>query len=406
VGLQLPHGRPHHIHGGATLKASISSVDVSGKRVLVREDLNVPMQNGAITDATRIKAAVPTLKDLQTRGAMVIVMSHLGRPKGVDQSLSLRPVAQELGRALWTEVKFAYDCVGPQAQSAVARLQPGQFLLLENVRFHPEDEANDPAFAQQLASLGEIFVNDAFASSHRAHASVVGVAQYLPAYAGQLMIAELEALHAALDYPKRPMVAVIGGAKVSTKIGLLDNLITKVDRLIIGGAMANTFLKAQGHPTGNSLVDESAIEAANQVWKTLGQRLVLPIDLICTQQTMSGQPLRTFPVNAIEPGWIAVDIGPQTIDLFAQSMQGAGTIVWNGPMGVFEVPDFAAGTKAIGGIIAASGAYTLVGGGDTAAAVDALGLAGKYSHVSTGGGATLEYMEGKELPGVAILREA
>jgi phosphoglycerate kinase len=374
--------------------------------VLVREDLNVPMANGVISDTTRIKAALPTIKDLTTRGAMVIVMSHLGRPKGVDQSLTLRPVAQELGRLLWGEVKFAYDCVGPQAQSAVARLQPGAVLMLENVRFHPEDEANDPEFARQLASLGDIFVNDAFASSHRAHASVVGVAKYLPAYAGQLMEAELNALHLALDYPKRPLVAVVGGAKVSTKIGLLNNLVTKVDMLIIGGAMANTFLRAQGHSTGSSLVDETAIEAANSVWKTVGQRLMLPVDLVCTQQTMSGQPLRVFPAENVEPGWIAVDIGPQTVEKFSERIRGAGTIVWNGPMGIFEIKDFSAGTKAIGEVIATSGAYTLVGGGDTAAAVDALGLAGKYSHVSTGGGATLEYLEGKELPGVAVLKEA
>ena len=374
--------------------------------MLVREDLNVPMQNGAITDMTRIKAALPTIKDLQARGAQVIVMSHLGRPKGVDQSLSLRPVAQELGRALWTEVKFAYDCVGPQAQSAVGRLQAGQVLVLENVRFHPEDEANDPQFAQQLASLGEIFVNDAFASSHRAHASVVGVAKLLPAYAGQLMLAELEALHTALDYPKRPLIAVIGGAKVSTKVGLLNNMTTKVDLLVIGGAMANTFLRAQGHQTGSSLVDETAMEAANQVWKTIGQRLLLPIDLVCTQQTMSGQPMRTFPADNVEAGWIAVDIGPQTVALFTQRMAGAGTIVWNGPMGIFEIKDFAAGTRAIGEFIGGSGAYTLVGGGDTAAAVDSLGLTGRYSHISTGGGATLEYLEGKELPGIAVLREA
>jgi phosphoglycerate kinase len=406
MGLQLPHGRPDLAHGGHALKASISSVDVSGKRVLVREDLNVPMKDGQITDLTRIKAAVPTLKDLQARGAFVIVMSHLGRPKGVDQSLSLRPVALELGRALWTEAKFAYDCIGPQAQSAVARMQPGGVLVLENVRFHPEDEANDPGFAQQLASLGEIFVLDAFASSHRAHASVVGVAQYLPAYAGQLMMAELEALHAALDYPKRPLVAAIGGAKVSTKIGLLNNLATRVDSLIIGGAMANTFLKAQGHQTGNSLVDDTALDAANQIWKTMGQRLVLPVDLVATQQTMSGQPLRVFPAANVEPGWIAVDIGPQSVQLFAKHVQGAGTIVWNGPMGITEVKEFSAGTKAVGEAIASSGAYTLVGGGDTAAAVDALGLAGRYSFVSTGGGATLEYLEGKELPGVAILKEA
>jgi phosphoglycerate kinase len=374
--------------------------------VLVREDLNVPMANGAITDTTRIKASLPTIKDLSHRGAFVIVMSHLGRPKGVDQSLSLRPVAQELGRELWGEVKFAYDCVGPQAEAAVARMQQGQVLMLENVRFHPEDEQNDPEFARQLASLGEIFVNDAFASSHRAHASVVGVAQYLPAYAGQLMQAELDALHQALDRPNRPLVAVIGGAKVSTKITLLNSLISKVDLLVIGGAMANTFLKAQGKPTGNSLVDTESVSAANEIWKTAGQRLVLPVDLVCTQQTVSGQPLTVFPVDAVEPGWIAVDIGPQTVELFASKVKGAGTVVWNGPMGIFEVKDFANGTKAVGEAIAASGAYTLVGGGDTAAAVDALGLTGKYSHVSTGGGATLEYMEGKELPGVAVLREA
>jgi len=374
--------------------------------VLVREDLNVPMQDGKITDTTRIKAVLPTLKDLMHRGAFVIVMSHLGRPKGVDQSLSLRPVAQELGRALWTEVKFAYDCVGPQAESAVSRLPQGGVLVLENVRFHPEDEQNDPEFARQLASLGEIFVLDAFASAHRAHASVVGVAQYLPAYAGLLMEAELSALSTALDYPKRPLVAVVGGAKVSTKIGLLNNMISRVDSLLIGGAMANTFLKAQGKPTGNSLVDNESIDAANDIWKTGGARLVLPIDLACTRQTISGQPQQIFPVDAVEPGWIAVDIGPRTVDLFASKLAGAGTIVWNGPMGIFEVKDFSAGTKAVGEAIASSGAYTLVGGGDTAAAVDQLGLAGKYSFISTGGGATLEYLEGKELPGVAILREA
>ena len=374
--------------------------------MLVREDLNVPLKDGQVADTTRIKAAVPTLKDLQARGAYVIVMSHLGRPKGVDQSLSLRPVAQELGRALWTEVKFAYDCVGPQAQSAVSRMQPGSVLLLENVRFHPEDEANDPGFAQQLASLGEIFCLDAFASSHRVHASVVGVAQYLPAYAGRLMESELNALHAALDYPKKPLIAVIGGAKVSTKIGLLKNLITRVDALLIGGAMANTFLKAQGKPTGNSLVDSESVEAANDIWKTAGQRLVLPVDLACTRQTISGQPQQIFPVDAVEPGWIAVDIGPQTMDLFASKLHGAGTVVWNGPMGIFEVKDFSSGTKSVGEAIASSGAYTLVGGGDTAAAIEQLGLAGRYSFVSTGGGATLEYLEGKELPGIAVLREA
>ena len=372
----------------------------------MREDLNVPMANGAITDMTRIKAAIPTLRDLMHRGASTIVMSHLGRPTGPDPALSLRPVARELSTHLWGEVPFASDCVGPMAESAVARLQPGKVLLLENVRFHPEDEKNDPEFARQLAAHGEIFVNDAFAVSHRAHASVVGVANYLPAYAGQLMIAELEALHDAIDTPKRPLIAVIGGAKVSTKINLLNNLITKVDALVIGGAMANTFLRAQGFPTGRSLVEEGALEAANEVWKIFGNRLILPVDLVCAQQVQAGQPTRIFPAQAVESSWIALDIGPQSVALIAEKVRGSATIVWNGPMGVFEIPDFSHGTRGVGEAIAGSGAYTLVGGGDTAAAIDALGLTGRFSWVSTGGGATLEYLEGRELPGVAILKEA
>ena len=406
MGFQLPDGRPDELHGGATLKQSITAVDVTGKRVLVREDFNVPMANGQITDTTRIKAAIPTLRDLMHRGASTIVMSHLGRPNGPDPAFSLRPVARELSTHLWGEVPFAADCVGPPAESAVARLQPGKVLLLENVRFHPEDEKNDPEFARQLASLGEIFVNDAFAVSHRAHASVVGVANYLPAYAGQLMLAELQALHDAIDNPKRPLIAVIGGAKVSTKINLLNNLITKVDALVIGGAMANTFLRAQGFPTGRSLVEEGALEAANEVWKIFGNRLILPVDLVCAEQVQPGQPTRVFPAQAVEPSWIALDIGPQSAALFAEKMRGSGTIVWNGPMGMFEIPDFSHGTRAVGEAIASSGAYTLVGGGDTSAAIDALGLTGRFSWVSTGGGATLEYLEGRELPGVAILKEA
>ncbi|HEV3102965.1 MAG TPA: phosphoglycerate kinase [Candidatus Dormibacteraeota bacterium] len=407
MGLQLPDGGPDHLHGGATLKASIASVDVNGKKVLVREDFNVPMANGAITDDTRIRAAIPTLRDLMHRGAMTIVMSHLGRPTGPDPAFSLRPVAHELSKHLWGEVPFASDCVGPMAESAVGRLQQGKVLLLENVRFHAEeDEKNDPVFAQKLASHGEIYCNDAFAVSHRAHASVVGVASYLPAYAGQLMLAELEALHAAIDNPRRPLIAVIGGAKVSTKINLLNNLVTKVDALLIGGAMANTFLRAQGYTTGRSLVEEGAVEAANEVWKIFGNRLGLPIDLICAEQVQPGVPTRIFNAQQVEPGWIALDIGPQTVAAFAERVKGAGTVVWNGPMGMFEIPDFGHGTRGVGEAIASSGAYTLVGGGDTAAAVDALGLTGRFSHVSTGGGATLEYLEGRELPGVAILKEA
>ena len=419
MGIQLPHGRSHLVHGGAALKsvgpfrtaaparkASIKSVDVAAKRVLVREDLNVPMSQGHITDDSRIRAALPTLKHLAERGAMVIVMSHLGRPKGVEPALSLRPVAMALTKHLDHEVHFAEDCVGEAARSAVGRLQAGHTLLLENVRFHPEEEANDPEFAARLAALGDIFVNDAFAASHRAHASVVGVAAHLPAYAGELMEAELVALHLALDNPKRPLVAVVGGAKVSSKVGVLRHLLQKVDALLIGGAMANTFFKAQGYATGNGLVEDAALADARKVKKLGGRKVVLPVDLVCTRRMEASQPLLILPAKAVEPGWMAVDIGPKSVAKFGKHIATASTIVWNGPMGVAEIPDFSDGTRAIGEAIADSSAYTLVGGGDTVAAVDALGLAGRFSHVSTGGGATLEYLEGKELPGVAILKEA
>jgi phosphoglycerate kinase len=405
VGLQLPHGRSHHFHGGAALKASITSVDVAGKRVLVREDLNVPMSKGFISDDARIRAAVPTLQHLAQRGALVIVMSHLGRPKGVDPQLSLRPVSVRLAELLKLEVQFADDCVGERARSAVAKLAASQVLLLENVRFHPEDEANDPGFAHQLASLGEIFVNDAFAASHRAHASVVGVAAYLPAFAGELMEDELYALHQALDSPRRPMLAVVGGAKVSSKVEVLEHLLGKVDVLLIGGAMANTFFKARGWPTGNGMVEDSALEEARRVAEMAGDKLVLPVDLVCARRMEAGEPHCVMDADAVEAGWMALDIGPKTVALFGQRLRGAGAVVWNGPMGVSEIKDFSEGTKAVGEAIATCGGYTLVGGGDTVAAVDSLGLAGRFSHVSTGGGATLEYLEGKELPGIAILKE-
>ena len=371
----------------------------------MREDLNVPISKGAITDDARIQAAIPTLKHLAERGAMVIVMSHLGRPKGVEPALSLRPVAMALAKLLDHEVHFAEDCVGQGARSAVGRLKAGHVLLLENVRFHPEEEANDPEFAKRLAVLGELFVNDAFAASHRAHASVVGVAAYLPAYAGELMEAELAALHQALDDPKRPLVAVVGGAKVSSKVGVLRHLLEKVDALLIGGAMANTFFRAQGYPTGTGLVEETALEDATKVKKKGGKKLVLPVDLVCTRRLEASQPLRILPAEAVEPGWMAVDIGPKSVARFGKHIGTASTIVWNGPMGVTEIADFSEGTRAIGEAIAASGAYTLVGGGDTVAAIDSLGLSERFSHVSTGGGATLEYLEGKELPGVAILQD-
>lgn len=378
---------------------------MAGKRVLVREDLNVPMADGAISDDARIRAAVPTLQHLAQRGAKVIVMSHLGRPKGVDPKLSLRPVSARLAELLARDVQFAEDCVGEPARAAVDRMANGQVLLLENVRFHAEDEANDPGFARELASLGEVFVNDAFAASHRAHASVVGVAAYLPAFAGELMEAELNALHKALDRPRRPMFAVVGGAKVSTKIGVLEHLLGKVDALLIGGAMANTFFKARGWPTGSGLVEDASLEQAAAVASRGGDKLVLPVDLVCAQRMEAGQPLRVMTPDAVEAGWMALDVGPQTVAMFAQRLRGAATIVWNGPLGVTEIKDFSDGTRAVGEAIAASGGFTLVGGGDTVAAIDSFGMAGRFSHVSTGGGATLEYLEGKELPGVAILKE-
>lgn len=372
----------------------------------MREDLNVPMAKSEIADDSRIRAAVPTLEHLAERGARVIVMSHLGRPKGVDPALSLRPVATALSKQLGRQVQFAEDCVGEAARSAVARLHDGDVLLLENVRFHPEDEANDPDFAQRLASLGELFVNDAFAASHRAHASVVGVARHLPAYAGELMEAELAALHEALDEPKRPLVAVVGGAKVSTKAGVLRHLLQKVDSLLIGGAMANTFFKAQGLPTGSGLVEDSALEDARSVAEKGVKKVVLPVDLICARRMEAGETVRVVPADAVEDGWMALDIGPKSVSEFGKHIAGASTIVWNGPMGVTEIAEFAEGTRAVGEAIASSGAYSLVGGGDTVAAIDSLGLQGRFTHVSTGGGATLEYLEGKELPGVAILKDA
>ena len=379
---------------------------MAGKRVLVREDLNVPMSKGAVADDARVRAAAPTLQHLAQRGARVIVMSHLGRPQDREPDLSLKPIAADLARRVGREVQFADDCVGEPATSAADRLQSGQVLLLENVRYHKEDEANDAGFARRLASLGDVYVNDAFAASHRAHASVVGVAAYLPAYAGELMETELKALRQALDNPRRPMVAVVGGAKVSTKVGVLRNLLRKVDSLLIGGAMANTFFKARGWPTGSGLVEDIALEEANEVTAEAGEKLVLPVDLVCARKMESGEALRLLDADKVEPGWMALDIGPRSVTLFTEKLRGAGTVIWNGPVGVAEIKDFSDGTKEVGEVIARSGAYTLVGGGDTVAAIESLGLNGRFSHVSTGGGATLEYLEGKELPGIAILKEA
>jgi phosphoglycerate kinase len=389
------------------VKASYQSLELRGVRVLVREDLNVPLEGGVISDDTRIRAALPTLRDLSERGARVVVMSHLGRPRGRRvPELSLRPIAERLSELLGRPVGFAEDCVGEPAGLAVEGMLEGDVVLLENVRFHAGDEANDPELARDLAMLGEVYVNDAFGSSHRAHASVVGVAQLLPAYAGLLMLAELDALHRALDRPGRPLVAIVGGAKVSSKVGVLRFLLSRVDTLLIGGAMANTFFKANGAEIGSSLVENDALDTAREVEREGGDKLVLPVDAVCARARAAGQDTVVRRVDAVEPGWMILDVGPETVERFRERLRGAGTVVWNGPMGVFELPEFAAGTRAVGEAVAESGAYSLVGGGDTAAAVEALGQAGRFSHVSTGGGATLEYMEGRELPGVAVLKEA
>ncbi len=387
------------------MKASIRDVDVAGKRVLVREDLNVPLKDGRVADETRIQAAAPTLKELADRKARVIVTSHLGRPKGrPDPEFSLEPVAQVLARHVGKQVSFARDCVGEVADEAVKAMRDGEVVLLENVRFHSEEEKNDPGFARALAGLGEIYCNDAFAASHRAHASVVGVAEFLPAYAGDLMLAELHALQRALDQPRRPLVAIVGGAKVSTKAGVLRHLLSRVDTLIVCGAMANTFFAARGIQMGSSLVEPEAFDEARDVERQAGEKLVLPVDGVVAREMKPGQETRTVGMDAVETGWKVLDVGPRTRELYAQRVRDAGTIVWNGPPGVFEIPEFSEGTRALGQAIAATAAYSLVGGGDTAAAVEQLGL-GPFSHVSTGGGATLEYMEGKELPGVAVLKD-
>src|SRR5262249_20185820 len=313
--------------------------------------------------------------------------------------------AGRLAELLNRPVAFADDCIGGPAHEAAARLGEGDVLVLENVRFHSGDEENDPGFARELATLGDVYVNDAFAASHPAHASVVGVAAYLPAYAGLLMLAELEALHRALDDPRRPLVAIVGGAKVSTKAGVLRFLLPKVDALLLGGAMANTFFKAEGRPVGASLVEDEALDTAREVQRQGAGKLELPVDAVGARAVEPGQDTIVRTVDAVDNGWMMLDAGPGTVRRFADLLRGAGTVVWNGPVGVFEIPEFSEGTRAVGEAVAASGAYSLVGGGDTAAAVEALGLAGRFSHVSTGGGATLEYMEGRELPGVAVLRD-
>ena len=391
-------------------KKTIEDIDVSGKKVLVRCDFNVPLdENKNITDETRINAALPTIQYLLEHNAAVVLCSHLGRPKGeFNMKYSLAPVAKRLSEKLGFEVKLAKDVIGPDAKKLAAEVKPGQAVLLENVRFHAEEEKNDPAFAKELASMADIYVSDAFGTVHRAHASTAGVAQYLPAVAGFLIGKELNFLGKAVTNPERPFVAILGGAKVKDKIGVITNLIEKVDTLLIGGGMAYTFMKATGGEIGNSLCDEERLGLALELLdkaKAKGVKLLLPVDNVCGKEFNNDTEQMVCESGKIPEGWEGLDIGPKTVELFSKEIKAAKTVVWNGPMGVFEMPNFAKGTLAIATAMAESDATTIIGGGDSAAAVTQMGLAGKMSHISTGGGASLEFLEGKTLPGVAALND-
>ena len=392
------------------MKMGLRDLDVKGKKVFVRADFNVPLDGDKITDDTRIRSALPTIEYLLDNGAKVILASHLGRPKGKpSEKYSLSPVAKRLSQLLGKEVKIAGDCVGPEVQAQAAKLQPGEVLLLEKLRFHAEEEKNDPEFAKQLASLADLYVNDAFGTAHRAHASTAGIAQYLTAAAGFLLEKELKFLGGALENPQRPFVAILGGAKVSDKIGVIQNLLGKVDKLIIGGGMAYTFLKSRGLGIGKSLLEADKIDLARRLEaeaKARGVQLLLPVDVIVADEFAETSNHKAVSVEEIPADWEGMDIGPKTIQLFRQALVGAKTVVWNGPLGVFEMKPFSLGTKAIAQTLAElEDATTIIGGGDSAAAVEQLGYADKITHISTGGGASLEFLEGKELPGVAALSQ-
>ncbi|HXG42173.1 MAG TPA: phosphoglycerate kinase [Dehalococcoidia bacterium] len=392
-------------------KKSVREVDVRGKRVLVRVDFNVPLDPSTrrVLDDSRIRASLPTIRHLQERGASIVLCSHLGRPKGRDAALSLAPVAQRLAELLGQPVAMAPCCVGPEVEAMVGSLEPGGVLLLENVRFHPQEEDNDPEYARALARLADIFVNDAFAAAHRAHASTAGVASYLPAVAGLLMEREIAHLSRALE-PERPYAAVIGGAKVSTKIGVLHNLLRRADRLLLGGGMANTFLKAEGFDVAASLVEDDYLDEARRIMaeaRERGVRLLLPSDVVVADRVAADAQTRRVSVKDVPTGWHIVDIGDTTLEVFARALEDCRTVVWNGPMGIMELEPFARGSRRLAGVIAGlRNAVTIVGGGETAAVVESLGLADRFTHVSTGGGATLEFLEGKELPGIAVLADA
>ncbi len=385
-------------------KKTIRDVDVRGKRVLLRVDFNVPLQDGVITDDRRIRSALPTIEYLLDGGAAVIVMSHMGRPKGqVVDALRLTPVAARLADLLDRPVTKLDDCVGEAVERVALAAQPGDVILLENLRFHPQEKENEPEFARQLAALADLYVNDAFGAAHRAHASVVGVTEYLPSVAGLLMEKELAALGGALDDPARPFVAILGGAKVSGKIEVIDNLLPLVDRLLIGGGMANTFFKAQGYPVGDSLVEDDALQVAQDALARGGDKLMLPVDVVVADAFDNQAHSQVVAAQDVPAGWRILDVGPETLERFAGVLRQARTVVWNGPMGVFEMENFAQGTFAVARLLAETEAITVIGGGDSAAAIEQSGLADKMSHISTGGGASLEFLAGKTLPGVAAL---
>lgn len=382
------------------------SLDIKGKKVLVRVDFNVPLDDqGKVADDTRIKATLTTIRYLLEQGARVILISHLGRPKGkVVEKLRLDDVARRLGELLGREIKKVNDCIGPEAAKAAEELKEGEVLLLENLRFHPEEEKNDPGFAKELASFAEVYINDAFGTAHRAHASTAGVADYLPAAAGFLMEKEIKALGSILSDPDRPFLAVLGGAKVADKIGVLKSLVGKVDAILLGGGMANTFLKAKGSELGDSLVDDQNLEFARKFLDMAaerGVRVELPVDLVIASGDQD--PVQVVDSGSVPSGWRALDIGPRTADLYAQLIKEAKTAFWNGPMGVFEEDQFAHGSEMVARALSEEGLISVVGGGDSLAVLEKYGLGGQVTHASTGGGASLEFLEGRELPGVAVL---
>jgi phosphoglycerate kinase len=389
---------------------TLDQADVAGKRVLVRVDFNVPIEHGRVSDYSRLVAALPTVRDILRQGGKVILLSHFGRPKGRDPSQSLAPVAPEFAKILGRPVAFALDCIGPQAEEAVAAMKSGEVVLLENTRFHAGEEKNTPEFVAALAKLGDVYVNDAFSVAHRAHASTEGVARKLPAYAGRSMQAELAALDKAFEAPQRPFAAIVGGAKISTKLALLENLVDRVDALAIGGAMANTFLVAQGRNVGKSLTEPDLVPVARKVLaaaKAKDCAIILPLDAVVAEKLAPNAPARTVAVDAVGASEMILDVGPRTVEEIANTLRRMKTVVWNGPLGAFETKPFDAGTLAVARLIAdltAKGLHSFAGGGDTLAALNQAAVAGRLSYVSTAGGAFLEWLEGKALPGVEALR--